>query len=444
MCAQIYRQTADLVNELSRPRSLFVTPANEVFCLERGGHYEEWETLTGYVVVYDDEENDGTAEKGTVLASMTSLDHGLWVTDSHFYASNARGVYRWPYTTGQRTAADPDSMEVIVKDIPAPSDQLHPTRTILIDGNMLYLATGSEQNIDMDSSRANILRYNLDELPDGGFAWTDGELVADGVRNTVGMSMDKFGVLFGVDNGYDSPYREDLGGDINEDNPADELNRFPELGNFYGYPYCFTEYILPEGIGMGTGTQWVLGNFTDQYSDEFCRSDNVTLPEVALQAHSAPLSITFYKYQEAWPENCPEGVAFPEEWDGDAFITYHGSYYRDEPIGAKVMRIPMTDDGQVDGPIDLEPLVVMEDMDNGPEWLSGIRPVDVKFDVCGRLLVSSDGSYEDQDGRMVILVQTQSSSGDVPTQSPSGASINHFWLLTAFSVLVTVAVPIAF
>lgn len=410
MCAQIYRQTRDLVNELSRPRSLFVTPANEVFCLERAGFYEDWATLTGYVVVYDDKGNDGTAETGTILANMTSLDHGLWVTDTHIYASNARGVYRWPYTTGQRTAADPASMQVVVRDISAPLDQLHPTRTILIDDDMLYLATGSLQNIDMDSSRANIRRYNLQHLPDGGFVWTDGKIVADGVRNTVGMGMDKFGVLWGVDNGFDSAYRESLGGDINEDNPADELNRFRKMGQFYGYPYCFTEYILPAGVGLGRGTQWVLGNFTNTKSDQFCRSKRVQRPEVALQAHSAPLGITFYKYQKSWPKHCPQGVAFPKEWDGDAFITYHGSYYRNEPIGASVMRIPMTKkhgSGRVDGGIDLEPLVVMEDMNkNGSEWLSGIRPVDVKFDVCGRLLVSSDGSYEDQDGRMIILIQS--------------------------------------
>ena len=248
--------------------------------------------------------------------------------------------------------------------------------------------------------------------------------------------MDKFGVLWGVDNGFDSAYRESLGGDINEDNPADELNRFPDLGNFYGYPYCFTEYILPDDIGLGKGTQWVLGNFTDVYTDEFCRSDNVTRPEVALQAHSAPLSIAFYEYKEVWPDDCPEGVAFPEEWDGDAFITYHGSYYRDEPIGAAVMRIPMTKDGQVDGGIDLEPQVVMEDADNGPEWLSGIRPVDVKFDVCGRLLVSSDGSYEDQDGRMIILIQAVPGSSPNPAPNSSDASSTRgaTWFITLLVV----------
>jgi glucose/arabinose dehydrogenase len=366
----VYRKTTDLVNELSRPRSLFITKSNEVFCLERAGSYEEWETLFGYVVVYDDNGmNDGTAQKNaTILVNMTALDHGLWVTDTHIYASNARGVYRWPYEPGQRTPVNPDSIEVVVKDIPAPSDQLHPTRTILIDNKneMLFLSTGSEQNIVLNNTRANIYRYNLTSIPNGGFRWgEDGELVAAGVRNTVGMSLDKFGVLWGVDNSYDSAYRASLGGDINENNPADELNRFTDFGQSYGYPYCFTEYILPDGVGMGTGTQWVLENFTDQYSDDYCRSGNVTLPKVALQAHSAPLGIEFYHHQEAWPDDCPAGVALPKEWDGHAFITYHGSYYRNEPIGAKVMRIPMTKHGQVDGAIDLVPHVVMEDMDNG-------------------------------------------------------------------------------
>jgi len=164
-------------------------------------------------MVYDDDGNDGTAETATVLASMIGLDHGLAITDSHIYATNSMGVYRWPYTPGQREAANNSTMEVVVKDIPSVADQLHPTRTIIFDetDSMLYLAIGSEQNIDADSSRANIRRYDIANLPQGGIAWSEGEIVADGVHNTVGMGFDKFKVLWGVDNGADSPVREDLG-----------------------------------------------------------------------------------------------------------------------------------------------------------------------------------------------------------------------------------------
>ena len=50
------------------------------------------------------------------------------------------------------------------------------------------------------------------------------KVVADGLRNTVGLSFDRVGNLWGVDNGADNLVRPDLGGDIHMDNPADELN----------------------------------------------------------------------------------------------------------------------------------------------------------------------------------------------------------------------------
>ena len=58
----------------------------------------------------------------------------------------------------------------------------------------------------------------------------------------------------------------------------------------------------------------------------------------------------------------------------------------------------------------------------------------------GTLVVKKFSLNEDQDGRMSILVQSTPPS----TPSTSGASMIRFWLLSAFAVLVTVAVPIAF
>ena len=48
-------------------------------------------------------------------------------------------------------------------------------------------------------------------------------------------------LLWGVENGGDRLERDDLGGDIHEDNPAEELNRIPlDAGPpDFGYPYCW-------------------------------------------------------------------------------------------------------------------------------------------------------------------------------------------------------------
>ena len=50
------------------------------------------------------------------------------------------------------------------------------------------------------------------------------QVIADGLRVTVGLAFDRFDNLWGVDNGADDLFRSDLGGDIHNDNPADEFN----------------------------------------------------------------------------------------------------------------------------------------------------------------------------------------------------------------------------
>ena len=57
-----------------------------------------------------------------------------------------------------------------------------------------------------------------------------------------------------------------------------------------------------------------------------------TVPDVLIQAHSAPLQIVFY-----------EGDEFPAEYRGGAFVTLHGSWNRGQRTGYKVVRLPFKD-----------------------------------------------------------------------------------------------------
>jgi glucose/arabinose dehydrogenase len=54
----------------------------------------------------------------------------------------------------------------------------------------------------------------------------------------------------------------------------------------------------------------------------------VTIPDVLMQAHSAPLQIVFY-----------EGKDFPADYNGIAFVTMHGSWNRAQRTGYKVVRL---------------------------------------------------------------------------------------------------------
>jgi len=99
----------------------------------------------------------------------------------------------------------------------------HRTRTLAFDSSgRLYVSIGSADNVDEDSFRARIRRFDLNNvtLP---VDFVDGEVFADGLRNEVGLAFDRHNVLWGVENGADKLYRDDLGGDIHNDNPAEEV-----------------------------------------------------------------------------------------------------------------------------------------------------------------------------------------------------------------------------
>lgn len=370
------------VDGLSRPRGLHIEhTTGEILLVERGA------SRVVRLVPGNDDANTVTA----VALSETEdlgLNHGIELAGGYLYASSTTKVYRWLYVDGNAGETE----EVIV----GMQSGGHFTRTLAFDvnGRWLYVSIGSRNNSDPDSSRSRIRRFDMS-------AWDgikpfnyddDGELFADGLRNEVGLAFDSHGDLWGVENGADNLQREDLGGDIHNDNPSEELNRFREdqAGQSWGYPYCWSEYCLPQengGSGIkGANTQWAWPSFLNAgYSDEWCR-ENTNESVMSMPAHSAPLGMTFYKWQDlSQDETCAGG--FPRGMNNYAFIAFHGSWNRDPPTGYKVVFVPMDSDGN---PTHL-PIDLFRHAGDGAKWPDpGIRPVDVQFDSCGRLYITED------------------------------------------------------
>jgi glucose/arabinose dehydrogenase len=140
--------------------------------------------------------------------------------------------------------------------------------------------------------------------------------------------------------------------------PPDYVTRVNE-GAFYGWPWF---YIGNHEDPRHAGARTDLGS-------------KVTVPDVLLQAHSAPLGIAFY-----------DGTAFPAEYRGDAFVTLHGSWNRSRRTGYKVVRIPMKE-GKPTG--EYEDFMLGFVVNNQAVWG---RPVGVAVARDGSLLVSEDGS----------------------------------------------------
>lgn len=359
-CASVWAQ------DIGAPRGMVVADSGDVLVVERDA---------GRVLALWDDDGDGVsgADERAVLATSAGLNHGLAVHGGFLYASRDSAVFRWPYS-GQR--ADLGAAETVIKGLPAGGG--HSTRTLALDAQgRLYVSIGSGGNVDADSRRARVVRFDLTTIPSGGIAYSEAFVFADGLRNEVGLAFDAQGVLWGVQNGVDNLERDDLGGDISEDNPAEIVSRFTVEGAFHGYPYCWAEYDLDPGVGLGRGALWAHPNTMDDgtHDDAWCRA-NVQPPVVAMQGHSAPLGLTFY-----------DGASFPGDYRGDLFVTFHGSWNRSVPTGYKVVHIDLG------GAIPGEPTPFFEfsgTNDTSPAW--PYRPVDVRVGKQGQLFVTSDAS----------------------------------------------------
>jgi len=290
----------------------------------------------GQVVALPDRNRDGRADRIVPVLQGLNGPHGLAFFQGYLYVAETDRIVRVPYRDG---TARVDRQEVVVPGLPGGGG--HWTRTIGFgpDGK-LYVSIGSTCNVceERDPRRAALVRYN----PDGGGE----QLFAKGLRNAVGFTWHpETRELWATENG-----RDWLGDDL----PPDEVNIVRE-GGHYGWPYCYGRQIPDPEWGRGR--------------EAFCRK--TIPPAVELQAHSAPLGLTFYT-----------GRQFPKEYWGDLFVAFHGSWNRSIPTGYKVVRIRMQG-GKPRG---------VEDFITG--WLVGHkawgRPVDLVVGPDGSLYLSDD------------------------------------------------------
>ncbi len=265
----------------------------------------------------------------------------------YLYVANTDGVIRFPYRNGDlqaRGAAEKLGAEL------SPGGLLrgggHWTRGLDFspDGKKMFVSIGSASNVSDDAAeadRARIFEFN----PDG----TGRKVYAWGIRNAVGIA-----VRPGTDELWMSTNERDgLGDDL----VPDYISHVTPRG-FYGWPWFY------------------LGNHQDprEKGKHPELAARVLVPDVLVQAHSASLNLCFYT-----------GSQFPEEYRGDIFAAFHGSWNRSRRTGYKIVRVPLTT-GKATG--------VYEDFVTGfvtPQGDVWGRPVGVTVAKDGSLLFSEDG-----------------------------------------------------
>jgi glucose/arabinose dehydrogenase len=199
--------------DAGKPRTVLAVGKTNLLALDRDSKS---------VVFFYDSDNDGLPDSRRTLVSASKLNHGLALNSGYIYASSYTTVYRWSYNNSEDFNSIGEQ-EILVENINADGQggapQGHTTRTLAFDdAGRLYISVGSGGNVDRDSFRSRIRRFE----PNAGLFqdFQSGEVFADGLRNEVGLAFDRHGVLWGVENGADKLEREDLGGDIHNENPV--------------------------------------------------------------------------------------------------------------------------------------------------------------------------------------------------------------------------------
>ncbi len=228
-----------------------------------------------------------------VVASNLERPHGLAFKGSDLYIATWTGfsVIR-NYPTGT-------TVQPLYTDLTR--NGVHNNRSLAIaPDSTVFESSGSDCNLcaESDPKLATIMHVNVDG--------TKPQIYASGVRNGSGLAFDHSGQLWMVVNQRDNltPNHQDL--------PPDEFDMVVANGD-YGWPSCYPDL---------TGARQPSPD--SPVPNPNCAGQvKTTLP---LQAHSAPLGITFY-----------DATMFPLPYRGGAFVAFHGSWDRDVKTGYKVV-----------------------------------------------------------------------------------------------------------
>jgi glucose/arabinose dehydrogenase len=358
---------AEFAHGLTNPRQIRVAPNGDIFVAESDS--DRIRVLRAA---------DGAPRPSVDQVFADGLDQPFGIAfyppgpaPRYLYVANNDSIVRFAYRPGDLKASG--KPETVVKRLVA-SGGGHWTRDVAFsaDGRRMFVSVGSGSNDAQglaplrggalaawesahglgaawgaEENRADVLAFS----PDGG----EPRSYATGLRNCVSLALEpRTGAPWCVTN-----ERDGLGDNL----PPDYATRVGD-GGFYGWPWYY------------------IGDHEDP-RHEGERPDlagHVTVPDVLLQPHSAPLGIAFY--------DPPPGASavFPQEYRGNAFVALHGSWNRAQRTGYKLVRLPLKD-GVPDGSYRdfLTGFVASEDAVWG-------RPVGVAVAHDGALLVTEDGN----------------------------------------------------
>ncbi len=353
--------------DLPGVRNLRVAPNGDVFLAQ---------TQSNRISVLRPSADGSRAESVTTFAQGMHLPFGMAfypeADPKWLYVAEINRVVRYAYAVGDTAASAVP--EVIVPQLYASKAGGHITRDIAFspDGKRMFVSVGSESNVAESMPKKTAAEVKAWEAQHGvGAAWGSetrravvlafdvaspgsGRIFATGLRNCVGLTIQPVkGELWCTTN-----ERDMLGDEL----VPDYSTRVKE-GGFYGWPWYY----------MGNNEEPRLKG------DRPDLAGKAIVPDVPYRSHSAALTLAFYTATSG-------AAAFPKEYVGDGFATFHGSWNRAFRTGHKVVRVLMKD-GVPTG--EYEDFLVGMIADDGSAWG---RPVGVAVAKDGALLFSDDGA----------------------------------------------------
>jgi glucose/arabinose dehydrogenase len=276
-------------------------PGARVLAQDSFGNF--WVSQTSQGTVTEIEVSNGKVKSQNVVFKNLKNPHGLAIDNNVLYIAEETKI--------SKVALYSEDTLHKIADLPN-SGGGHFTRTLGFGpDDRLYVSIGSSCNVcrESDERRASIYSMNKDG--------SDFKQYARGLRNTVFFAWSPVdGQMWGTDNGRDL-----LGDNI----PPDEINVLKSGGN-YGWPNCYGNNIHDDKFDKNT------------YIRNPCMEPFETPAKVELQAHSAPLGLSFVP-EEGWPE---------EYWY-NLIVAFHGSWNRTTPTGYKLVRVKLDANGNYKG-----------------------------------------------------------------------------------------------
>lgn len=313
----------------------------------------------GIVYAMPDVNHDGIADTILVAASGFTGNHDVKFYNGNMYVTEARKV--WKLTDANQDGVY-EQRSVFIDNIggnaPQP-DGGHATRTLAFDSinGKVYLSIGSRCNACREEYRAVIEQYNTDG--------TGGRVFASGIRNAVGLTFHPTtNKLWANNNGSDNQ-----GNGI----PPEWIDLVRENG-FYGYPFAY-----------GNKT-WLDFNAAPDYqallpitATDSAKVNKMVLPAAHVEAHSAPMALTFLN------------GSFPASLNNGLISAMHGSWNAPgDHRGYNLTYVDFTDEFDTTANFTADFCTgFITDTVNRVYWA---RPVGLAITEKGELFMSSDES----------------------------------------------------